>query len=74
LLREGSVDRAALGRAAISEQELLATLRIETQDDALASIEEAALETNGKISFITRRGGQLAGASVEAERSSTGSA
>jgi uncharacterized membrane protein YcaP (DUF421 family) len=55
LYRDGSVDRVALERTALSEAELLATLRLETHADSLESVEEAALETNGKISFIERR-------------------
>jgi uncharacterized membrane protein YcaP (DUF421 family) len=55
LYREGSVDHDALGRTALSEAELLATLRLETHADSLERVEEAALETNGKISFVERR-------------------
>jgi uncharacterized membrane protein YcaP (DUF421 family) len=54
LYRDGSVDRAALDRTALSEDELLATLRLETHGDRLDAVEEAALETSGRISFITR--------------------
>lgn len=54
LYRSGSVDRASLERAALSEEELRATLRIATQNDSFECVEEAALETNGKISFITK--------------------
>jgi uncharacterized membrane protein YcaP (DUF421 family) len=54
LYRNGALDRDALRRTALSEAELHATLRLETKRDSLDDIEEAALETNGKISFVER--------------------
>jgi uncharacterized membrane protein YcaP (DUF421 family) len=53
LYRDGTFDCAALARTALSEDELFATLRIETHADTFASVHEAALETNGKISFVS---------------------
>jgi uncharacterized membrane protein YcaP (DUF421 family) len=55
LYRDGELDRAALQRTALSEEELHATLRLETHRDSLDAIHEAALETNGRISFVERR-------------------
>ena len=52
LYRDGVLDRSALARTALSEEELLATLRLETHQNRLGAIAEAALEANGKISFI----------------------
>jgi uncharacterized membrane protein YcaP (DUF421 family) len=54
LYRDGAIDPVALRRTALSEDELMATLRIETHADTLAGVEEAALETNGKISFVSK--------------------
>ena len=54
LYRDGVLDRGALRRTALSEAELLATLRLQTHRSTLDGVEEAALETNGKISFIER--------------------
>jgi uncharacterized membrane protein YcaP (DUF421 family) len=41
--------------ASLSREDLLQSLRLETQQESLAIVEKAYMETNGRISFITRR-------------------
>lgn len=54
LVRDGSIDRDALARTSISEEDLRESLRLETQHEALGRIEAAYVERNGRISFIVR--------------------
>jgi uncharacterized membrane protein YcaP (DUF421 family) len=54
LYRDGALDRSALRRTAVSEDELFATLRLDAHREDLDAIESACLETNGKISFVER--------------------
>ena len=55
LYREGILDADALAKTTLNEDELLATLRIETHEPTLDAVDEASLETNGKISFVSAR-------------------
>jgi uncharacterized membrane protein YcaP (DUF421 family) len=55
LYRDGEIQRANLLQASVSEKELMASLRLETRQDSFEGIDEAYLETNGRISFVERR-------------------
>jgi uncharacterized membrane protein YcaP (DUF421 family) len=54
LYSHGRVHRDRLAEATISEQDLLESLRLETRSDALDGVEEARMETNGRVSFIAK--------------------
>jgi uncharacterized membrane protein YcaP (DUF421 family) len=41
--------------AALTESDLMESLRLETKQSSLAGIEKAYMETNGRISFITKQ-------------------
>jgi uncharacterized membrane protein YcaP (DUF421 family) len=55
LYREGRVLHEQLLRTTIGEDELMESLRLETRQASLDAIEEARLETNGRISFLVKR-------------------
>jgi uncharacterized membrane protein YcaP (DUF421 family) len=55
LYRDGQVLHERLLGTTISEDELLESLRLETRQSLLAAIDEARLETNGRISFLVKR-------------------
>lgn len=50
----GQVQRAELLGTTISEEELMESLRLETRQGSLGSVEVAHLETNGRISFLVK--------------------
>jgi uncharacterized membrane protein YcaP (DUF421 family) len=70
LYRDGQLQRDNLRRAAICEHELMASLRLETQRTSLDGIADAGLETNGRISFVTRPDRDEPDGAVEAVESS----
>ena len=51
----GKIVRRNLERASLSETDLYESLRLETKQDKLDSIETAFIETNGRISFILKK-------------------
>ena len=55
LYQGGQVRRDQLTRSTIAEDELMESLRLETRQGSLDAIDEARLETNGRISFLTKR-------------------
>jgi uncharacterized membrane protein YcaP (DUF421 family) len=54
LYESGNIVWENMRFAALSEEDLLQSLRLETKQESLAVIEKAYMETNGRISFITR--------------------
>ncbi len=55
LYRDGQILHENLIRTTISEQELMESLRLETRRPTLDHVEDAGLETNGRISFIEKQ-------------------
>jgi len=55
LYESGNIIWENMRAAALSEEDLMQSLRLETKQESLAVIEKAYMETNGRISFITRR-------------------
>jgi uncharacterized membrane protein YcaP (DUF421 family) len=55
LIRNGSVDREALRKAHMSEDDLEENLRLHGNETGVESIAEARLERNGSISVVKRR-------------------
>jgi uncharacterized membrane protein YcaP (DUF421 family) len=62
LYQDGKVRHARLRSTTIGEDELMESLRLETRQAQLAAVDEARLETNGRISFLVKARG------VEAEK------
>ena len=54
LYRDGKIISKNLIRASLTEEDLWESLRLETKSNSLDKVEEAYLETNGRISFILR--------------------
>jgi uncharacterized membrane protein YcaP (DUF421 family) len=54
VVRRGEVLEDQLARVTMTRQEVEECLRLALHSDSLADIEEAALETNGKISFVRK--------------------
>jgi len=55
LYRDGRIETANLQKVTISESDMLESVRLEMQQRSLDGVEEAALERNGRISFVARR-------------------
>jgi uncharacterized membrane protein YcaP (DUF421 family) len=65
LYEDGKVRHSRLLSTTIGEDELVESLRLETRQAQLAAVEEARLETNGRISFLVKaRGAETAEASA----------
>ena len=64
LVRDGKAIRSMLNRDKIPEDELLSEMRL-AGIASLKQVEWAILETNGKISFIEKEGGEHQSAGVE---------
>jgi uncharacterized membrane protein YcaP (DUF421 family) len=54
LYESGAIIWENMKTASLSREDLLQSLRMETQQESLAIVEKAYMETNGRISFITR--------------------
>ena len=67
LYQDGKVRHSKLLSTTIGEDELLESLRLETRQAQLAAVEEARLETNGRISFLVKARGAEAEKQGEAE-------
>jgi uncharacterized membrane protein YcaP (DUF421 family) len=55
LYEGGKISFKNLRKAALSEEDLLESLRLETKHTSLEKIEKAFIETNGRISFILKK-------------------
>jgi uncharacterized membrane protein YcaP (DUF421 family) len=55
LFKDGKILWNNMKKATLSEQDLLESLHLETKQTTLENIEMAYLETNGRISFITKK-------------------
>jgi uncharacterized membrane protein YcaP (DUF421 family) len=55
LFKDGKILWENMKKATISKNDLMESLRLETQQTSLDEIEMAYLETNGRISFITKK-------------------
>lgn len=55
LYKDGKFLRRNMIKATISENDLMESLRLETKQTSLDKIEMAYLETNGRISFVTKK-------------------
>jgi uncharacterized membrane protein YcaP (DUF421 family) len=55
LYEGGKIIFKNLRKAALSEEDLLESLRLETKHNSFEKVEKAFIETNGRISFILKR-------------------
>jgi uncharacterized membrane protein YcaP (DUF421 family) len=55
LYKDGKVMHGNLEKAALSETDLLESLHLETKERSFDEVEEALIETNGRISFIMKK-------------------
>lgn len=55
LYHNGEIIHKNLLKAALTETDLLESLRLETKQDSLEKVEQAFIETNGRISFILKK-------------------
>jgi uncharacterized membrane protein YcaP (DUF421 family) len=55
LYQNGQIDWKNMNKACLSQSDLLTSLRLETQQENLENIKQAALETNGRISFLLKQ-------------------
>ncbi len=55
LYRDGKIIKRNLLKTSISEEDLMESLRLETQGTSLEKIEKAYLESNGRISFVLKK-------------------
>jgi len=54
LYESGAIVWKNMKAASLSREDLLQSLRLETQQESLSIVEKAYMETNGRISFVTR--------------------
>lgn len=56
LVRDGTIQKSALRRKDISEEDLMEDMRLNAQCEEMSEVKAARLEVSGDISFITKEG------------------